>query len=73
MKTNQNLVPQTDENRFAALCEFYRAKNKLNGKIFSCSAAEEFPLGWQKAFKSGRWTEEGQYGDNFRNFFGISK
>jgi hypothetical protein len=58
-----------------ALGKFYKGKLALAPKVgvFSCAAVESFPHGWLAAFKSGVWPEGGDYGDNFREFFGLQK
>lgn len=58
-----------------ALGEFYKRKNIADNKagVFSCEAAGQFPHGWHAAFESGIWNEPGEYGDNFRAFFGLKK
>lgn len=59
---------------FTALCEFYREKHRRGYLgLFSCSAVEKFPLGWIEACNKGVWDEEGEYGDNFRKTFNLSK
>lgn len=72
---NRLLVPEVAPDWFAAISTFYRAKHSTysDAPIFSCNAAEQFPQGWQAAFRSGFWPEEGPYGDNFRMFFGLVK
>lgn len=74
--SNQELVPTGPvTDWFAAMSEFYRAKYLVdrNAPIFSSFAAEHFPDAWLASFQSGIWTEEGQYGDNFRKFFNLAK
>lgn len=60
-------------DRFLALQEFYREKNKRGFGLFSCLAGESFPDGWIKAINSGVWDEAGVYGDNFRKCFELEK
>lgn len=75
MKSNQALVQIPIKDWFAALRAFYRMKYAVNPRagVFSCEAAAQFPMGWLKAFETGTWDEEGVYGDNFREFFGLDK
>ena len=70
MKETLYNILKEEPDRFEALMKFYRAKNKAGYGIFSCLAGETFPDGWIKSFESG-WDEQGIYGDNFRNTFGL--
>ena len=59
-------------DEFKALLQFYNWKNKnTNIGLFSTLAGGSFPDGWLKAFESGIWNEKGEYGDNFRECFGL--
>ena len=72
--SNRNLVPLTTNDWFNDMSSFYSQKHtQPNAPIFSSLAAERFPEGWHAAFKAGVWDEEGEYGDNFRKYFGLQK
>lgn len=59
-------------DNFSALKSFYRLKHAKGFLgLFSCHAAENFPIGWLGAIKNGTWEEKGIYGDNFREVFGL--
>lgn len=63
-----------EPDRFKAICLFYQVKNKNKSfGLFSCFAAENFPNSWLKACETGVWSEDGVYGDNFREVFNLKK
>lgn len=71
---NREQVPISTTDWFTDIRTFYAYKHsQRDAPIFSCNAAEKFPKGWQEAFQKGTWNEEGEYGDNFRNYFGLDK
>lgn len=72
--TRRSLVPVFTVDWFREISAFYRNKHKeKDTPVFSCNAAEQFPGGWRKAFETGIWDEEGEYGDNFRAYFSLRK
>ena len=67
----QNWTPDID--KFDLLRSFYREKNTRGFGLFSTFAGESFPDRWYKAIEENHWPEQGEYGDNFRKAFNISK